>query len=1104
MSAAVSGRLVSSFFLDEQLPSLFAGRLGEPARGDAFRQFGLWWARAQRMLGPASSVRALHDAGADPLMTLLGFTVGPSTVFADVPAVLAPLGGSGVSAVLIVTLWQQDPAVAWRGIRQRARVDARWVVCFNGTALRLLDASRPYTSQHLQFDLETAADDEPAFAALWSLSRPEALGDLLDAVIDASSRYGAGVCRSLREGVLEALREFLEALVGAASRARRAATADLDGTFEQSLTIVYRILFLLFAEARGLVPTWQPIYRDAYTIERLRDLAEHPGDARGLWESLQAISRLAAAGCRVGDLVVTPFNGRLFSPARTPLGESCALDDERTRRAVRALSSRPGPNGRERIAYRDLDVEQLGAVYESVLDYVPRAGPGEHGRGAAVHLERTGGRRKATGSFYTPRAITDYLVRRTLAPLVRGQPPDGILRLRIVDPAMGSGAFLVGACRYLARRYEAAVIERGDCAAGDIGPGDRSQFRRLIAQHCLFGVDANPTAVQLARLSLWLATLAADRPLTFLDHHLAAGDSLIGASLDDLARQPPGGRKRMAPLPLFEMDAAFEAVREALPLRFELAATPDDSAEIVRQKERTLERLTDPRSRMARWKMAADCWCAVWFLEAKEAPSPALFAEITAAVLGVTSTLPAATAQTWLARLRAIAARRRFFHWTLEFPEVFFGATGAPLPEAGFDAVIGNPPWEMLRAGQDGAAREALRADVDRQLHFMRGSGLYTGRTRSHPNLYQLFAERALALVRPGGRLGLVLPAGLFTDHGSSALRARLLDHCALDSIVGMDNRAGVFPIHRSTRFLLVTATPGTASRAIACRFHEDNPAALDAIDDERDPSDATAYPVMLTREVIARIGGRTRTIPLARHPIDVIIMEKLATAFPALADPSGWNVRFGRELNATEDRRYFRSSGPGLPIVEGKQLVPFSVDPSRSTHYLPRRVAGRLPHLRPTLDRARLAYRDVAGAGNRLTLIAAILPPHCVTTHTIFCLKSPLDEPAQQFLCALMNSFVLNYLVRQRVSTHVTTAIVHDLPAPRPHLASAAFQRIARLAGILHGSPAALDPLIELQARVAHLYGLTLDELRHVLATFPLIEERYREEVLQLFAGLT
>jgi hypothetical protein len=228
--------------------------------------------------------------------------------------------------------------------------------------------------------------------------------------------------------------------------------------------------------------------------------------ARGLWAALQAIMRLAHAGCEAGDLRVTPFNGRLFAPDRADLvdrprgrrrrGRSRPARDASLARVLLALTTRPGgAGGRERISYGDLGVEQLGAVYERVLDYEPDPTQTD------VQLRATG-RRKATGTFYTPRSLTDFLVRRTLHPLVRDATPEEILSLRVLDAAMGSGAFLVSACRYLASAYERALMRSGAARAHDVTDGDRADWRRLVAQRCLYGVDVNPMAVQLGRLSL--------------------------------------------------------------------------------------------------------------------------------------------------------------------------------------------------------------------------------------------------------------------------------------------------------------------------------------------------------------------------------------------------------------------------------------------------------------------------------------------------------------------------------------------------------------------------------------------------------------------------
>jgi hypothetical protein len=352
-------------------------------------------------------------------------------------------------------------------------------------------------------------------------------------------------------------------------------------------------MFLLFAESRALVPVWNDIYRDAYTIDALTLRANH--SAVGLWEALQAISRLAQRGCDAGDLTMTAFNGRLFSPRHAPLAERRHVPDAVIREVLLALATEATPHGRRCISYHDLGVEQLGSVYERVLEYEPSQ------RGAAVALAHTSTQRKATGSFYTPQALTEYLVRRTLAPLVGGRSSDEILSLRIVDPAMGSGAFHVSACRYLAECCEHAQVRDGHWDADADLTAARATLRRQVAERCLYGVDLNPTAVQLARLSLWLTTLASDRPLTFLDHHLATGNSLIGTWIPDLSLPPRPAAKQKVALPLFDERVADDVTTRVLPARLALATVPSDSLDAVRAKERTLAALTAAEGPMARW-----------------------------------------------------------------------------------------------------------------------------------------------------------------------------------------------------------------------------------------------------------------------------------------------------------------------------------------------------------------------------------------------------------------------------------------------------------------------------------------------------------------------
>jgi hypothetical protein len=249
---------------------------------------------------------------------------------------------------------------------------------------------------------------------------------------------------------------------------------------------------------------------------------------------------------------------------------------------------------------------------------------------------------------------------------------------------------------------------------------------------------------------------------------------------------------------------------------------------------------------------------------------------------------------------------------------------------------------------------------------------------------------------------------------------------------------------------------------------------------------------------LLARVSGDDLAIPQLRHPLDLTILERAVTLFPPLGSHAGWGVRFGRELNATDDRRHFQPRTAGVPVLEGKHIGPFRTDLRSARYSVARKDIRQLLPTAP-YNRPRLAYRDVASATNRLTLIAAILPKGCVSTHTLFCLRTSLPLRAQYFLCGLFNSFVLNYLVRLRVTTHVTTAIVERLPVSRLTEA-AAFREISSLARLLSRRDDA-DAAARLQATVAALYQLTAAEFEYVLGTFPLVDREERDAALRVFA---
>jgi hypothetical protein len=1092
MIPGVRGGLISSSFARDVLPSMPESVAVPHSIAAALSS---WSLRIEHTLGTAASLRAITDVAVLPLLDLLGLTVDRRVDGGDTTLlhVTTPRRGSGqadsTQLVVVIAAWSELLDRAWRSsVIHTIAVDARWCLCCNGRALRLVDAQRTWSREYLEFDCFVLGREPSAQQLLWTMLRGEAMSSdppLVDRVVDLSRRHGVQVCRVLGDGVLEALALLVETL----SSGKR--PVPMPVLFEQSLTVLYRVLFLLFAEARGLLPLWHPVYRDRYSLDTIVTALVSGQRYRGLWQAVQAISKLAHAGCQAGELRVTAFNGRLFSPSHADAFDRTPIADSVMGKAVVAVSTTPLQAGRARIVYRDLDVEQLGAVYERVLEYEPSTGG---------TLLRTREVRKSSGTFYTPRALTACLVRHTLEPLIAGRSADQILHLKILDPAMGSGAFLVAACRYLAAAAEDALIDEGVWHAHDITTADRAGLRRDIASRCLFGVDLNPMAVQLARLSLWLATLATDKPLSFLDHHLVAGNSLVGASPDDVRRQPGGGGprgRRHEDLPLFPGHSLSSVTEHAIRIRLQLTTQPDDTAAIVREKERTLAALHAQGSSLATWSRLLDLWCAGWFWTHGRPPDRGTFRELTSRLLDGTSALPERISSRLLGHSEAVASRGRFHHWPLVFPEIFLDAQSPP----GFDAVIGNPPWDMVRGDLgDEDARASRKMDARHLIDFVRESGIYRVESSAHANLYHLFVERALQLVRRDGRIGLVLPAGFVNDAGSAPLRRHLFDRTDIDAITGLDNRESIFPIHRSTRFVLLTCTPGRPTHTVRCRF------GITRVADLERSETTEARAVTLTRAFIEQLSGDDDLgVPELPTPRDLSIVERISAGVPQLGADAGWCVQFGRELNASDDRDAFipwTGAPEARPIVEGKQIEPFRVSVDRCRFELDPRAA--LPRTIP--HRARLAYRDVASATNRLTLIAAIIPARAVTTHTLFCLRTRLPVAEQHVLCALLNSFVANYLIRLRVSMHVTASLMSRLRVPVIREEHPFFDRLHALATSLARSTEpveGMDEYVELQVLCAHAYQLHAGDFEHVLGTFPLIPVGVRAAALAAFNGI-
>jgi hypothetical protein len=1043
------------------------------------RQCLAWWRRVEASCGSATGLRAIFDLAAMPLAAMLGFRARRVSFGRDrAHAQLETADGAAVG--LVVLPWAVRSPGRWRDLTGAAReAGAGWCLLVAPPFLAVADARGHAARRSVDFRLPEAFDRR-SFATFWTLAHAGAFSSrnpIGVEVLTARSRtFQDRVREDLQRGVLHSL----DALASVLPVSSRPSAEALD----ERLTLIYRTLFLLFAEAHDLLPVRHPVFGASYTIRALcRDALAGGRRTAGLWDGLAAITRLSRSGCRHEDLIVRPFNGRLFARASAPSLErrlpghksarGSLKKDSALARTLVALATRPGRGGREEIAYADLGVEQLGAVYERLLDLDAR---------------------KQSGTFYTPQPLAEFVVRRTLAPLVLNRSPDEILALRVVDPAMGSGAFLVAACRYLAVAYERALLDAGGVSELDLTDDVRAGFRRLVAERCLAGVDANPVAVQLACLSLWLTSLAAGKPLGFLDHRLRVGNSLIGTTPQDLWRQKPRSRairrrddETLAPL--FD-DADLETtLRQVVRPLDELRLRRDDSVDVVKAKETIWNRLSGSNSPLEPWRRACDVWCAPWFWPTNSiSPGSGEVRAVIDAVLKRSFTLDARRLESLIVAAREAARRVGFFHWPLEFADVFYEADGSPRSRPGFDAVIGNPPWEMLRA--DGAEPQVVR--------FLRESSFYPSCSRGHLNLYQPFLERAVSLTRPGGRVGLILPWGLATDDGAAPLRRLLFERMSVDTVAGLENSAGIFPIHRGLRFLTLvvdrTATRPPAAREIRLRCGIRSGSEIETLPDMDAAGDESAFPIRLTRSTIAAVGGPALRVPDLRSPADLDWILRLTRRYPRLGAPDGWAASFGRELNASDDRRHFAADG--MPVLEGKCIAPFRAEPQSASQWIPDSVAARLLPGRP-FARPRLAYRDVSGVTNQRTLIAAILPAGVVTTHTLFCLREKVPLVQQQFLCGLFNSYVLNAIVRLLMGSHVTTSLVESLPVPRWQGIGLDVQIASEAERLILAQASQAFDDSALQAAVARLYDLDTRAFRRILESFPLVPERDRERAL-------
>lgn len=676
--------------------------------------------------------------------------------------------------------------------------DKRWGLLTNGRCWRLYHRDLSYRLDvYYEVDLaQIITLDEDTFLYFLAFFhkdafQPDGTGEcFLDRAYRASTEYATKVSEELKGNVYEALRLLAEGLFSFPGNALK--PEDLDLVRENAFIVIYRLLFVLYAEAREFLPVSNPTYWSTYSLRALtHEIATkepfeanlHP-TATGYWSRLQELFRLINNGDDF--LGIPPYNGRLFDDQKEHQSLAAwQIGDRYLAEAIDQLARAwaAGRTGRGFVSYRDLSIRELGSIYEGLLEHRPRYAIqdmavvkenkrekfvplAEIGSGKAlkvyaagsVYLETDKGERKATGSYYTPDYIVKYIISNTLGTLLEEAKKsdsdliDAILTLKVLDPAMGSGHFLVEATDYLAR----ALVEALGGDPREMEEDDVRWARREVVERCIYGVDLNPLAVDLAKLSLWLSTVSLDKPLNFLDHHLRCGNSLIGARLEDIGLLPEISKKSKATAVTTLAGYQFKsAVASAVSTFHKIAEAPSDSVEDIHRKEGAYE---TARYALSRIKSIADVWTSVYF--GNEVKDKDAYERVLSLAEQDGTEWPTPGELTWLDKAKSIDEERHFFHWELEFPEVFFDREGQILPNAGFDAVVGNPPYN--------AELEPSERDLF-SLNFTLSWGNY--------NTANLFMEAAALKLTKGGDWGLIVPKSLNYSSKWATTREFILSH---------------------------------------------------------------------------------------------------------------------------------------------------------------------------------------------------------------------------------------------------------------------------------------------------------------------------------------
>ena len=910
-----------------------------------------------------------------PVFSERSYPIGHAALGLRVPVVIAP-AASGIDTPS-PTFGDEGRRRSAFGLAQEylnAAEGAVWGIATDGSTLRILRDNASLTRPAwIEADLARIFTEEryADFAALWLLLHETRFGRegqpsnecALEAWREAGRKEGTRAREHLRKGVEEALialgQDFLSHPENQALRsALQDGSLSTRDYFSQLLRLVYRLIFLLTVEERNLLhpegtsDAAKALYAGGYALRHLcdRSVKRSAHDRfSDLWDSAKVVLHgLAGGEPRLG----LPALAGIFAKNQCPALDVARLENRSLLLALFKLAWLLEDGALARVNWRDMGPEELGSVYESLLELVPQANLERRQFGFATGDETKGNARKTTGSYYTPDSLVQVLLDSALEPVIAdtiaknpGKAVEALLGLSIVDPACGSGHFLLAAARRLA-----AHVARLQANGTPSGAEYRHALRQVVGK-CIYGVDLNPMAVELCKVSLWMEAVEPGLPLTFLNSHIQHGNALLGTTPELMAKGIPdaawepiegddrkvasalkkrnkqgaSGQRSFDTLWTSPVDTGAHAVTKAVNALE--AASDADAAELARKEAKWEGILTSAEFRQQ--KFVADAWCSafVWPKQLGPLSEVAPTNELWRQLRDGQGRPPELTHRT----VEELAQQYRFFHWHLQYPHVF--------TKGGFDVVLGNPPWDVYQPEEEkffaieepSVLRANTASERKQRIHqlqtdnpvvwnrwktysnsifcsrqFIGVSGRYPLTSYGKINLFSIFAELGMGMTSPAGKMGMVLPSGIATDEPNKHFMQAVFAESRITSLFDFENRTGLFPaIDSRMKFCLLTLSGTNDKSNGAARFAFFAHTVADLYDKER--------VFELTKDDIALLNPNTRTCPIFRSRRDAKTVKEIYNRLPAfqiegVAEGDPWQLELVRLFMMDSDSDCFIS----------------------------------------------------------------------------------------------------------------------------------------------------------------------------------------------------